>query len=278
MFRTWLVWLLAVLLSAAGAMVSYMLLAKHLVKETGAVWFDAVCDGGEDSNVSCDEVLASPYGVFPPLPPDTEPEEQHVPRPVVGSFELRPRPVALFGLMYFIALLGWYVGVGVPSRSRRWFHLLPLLLSFCGAAGSAWLTYLMFAGTLEAWCPWCMVTHALNWLLLLCGILLWPRRPQPSHASPEPRVVPPDSTTLPHHVAAGPEPGPGLDESSVLVLGDEPDSALSETRAGFREAAEAPPIPQEPPRERSSRPRPSLRLVIVTLAAVTGLCAAEWFF
>ena len=177
MRRTWPVLLPAIVLALLGAWASYLLMAKHLTKTSGAGWFDSVCEGGTESAVSCDEVLGSRYGMFPPVPEDAEPADKYKPQLVIGSLALRPRPVALFGLTYFIALAGWYIGIGRPSYSRRLLHLVPLLLSVCGACGSAFFAYVMFFTNLQAWCPWCMVTHLINWLLLACAILLWPRSP-----------------------------------------------------------------------------------------------------
>ena len=177
MRRTWPVLLPAIALALLGAWGSYLLMAKHLTKTSGADWFDSVCEGGTESAVSCDEVLASRYGLFPPVPEDADPEDKYKPQVVIGSLAMRPRPVALFGLMFFIALAGWYIGIGRPSYSRRMLHLLPLLLSLGGACGSAFFGYVMFFTDLEAWCPWCLVTHVINWLLLVCAVLLWPCKP-----------------------------------------------------------------------------------------------------
>ncbi len=258
MRRTWPILLPAVALTLVGAWASYMLMAKHLTKSSGAEWFDNVCEGAEESAVSCDEVLASKYGLFPPVPLDVDPELKYEPRVVIGSVTMRPRPVALFGLMYFIALAGWYIFIGRPDYSRRALHLLPLLLTLCGACGSLFFAYVMFFTDLEAWCPWCMVTHVVNWLLLVCAVLLWPRKPL-SLPPPTPR---PEQ-----------EPEPAFEDTTVLKPGEARDvegtARLELSARRVREEAVAP---------KPTRAYPSFRLAAVTLAGIVAAMSAEWFF
>jgi len=175
MRRTWPVLLLAIVLSLVGVYLSFNLLAKHYAKSTGLGWFDAVCEGTEQSSRSCDQVLASDYGLFPAVRADTPIEQKYAPV-AVGFLRLRPRPVALYGMMYFSVLAGWYLAIGRLSFSRRKLHFAPLLFNAGGVLGALYFIYVMFS-RIEAWCPWCMVTHVLNGLLLVCAILLWPRRP-----------------------------------------------------------------------------------------------------
>jgi len=44
-----------------------------------------------------------------------------------------------------------------------------------GLAGSAWFIYIM-SRIITEWCPWCLVTHGLNFLIAIGLIALWPRR------------------------------------------------------------------------------------------------------
>ena len=77
MKRTWPVLMPTILLSLAGAWVSYNLLLKHEIKTSGLSWFDSTCEAGEEekeSDRSCDEVMATKWGMFPPIPQD-EPAE-----------------------------------------------------------------------------------------------------------------------------------------------------------------------------------------------------------
>ncbi|UCC31185.1 MAG: thioredoxin domain-containing protein [Phycisphaerales bacterium] len=153
---------MSVLLCAAGAFVSYKLLALHVTGSSGSAWFEAVCKPGESgAGPDCAAVLASPHSYFPPKRPDEAPGTPHV-------------PVAFLGLIYFAALGVWLAGVGRPSYRRRWFHLLPLAWILCGLMFSFRFTYVMFT-VLDEWCPWCLLTHVLNLVIAVFVIALWPR-------------------------------------------------------------------------------------------------------
>lgn len=155
--------IIGVVLCLAAGLISYKLLAKHITGASGSAWFDAGCrDDAPAGGADCAAVLASPYAYWPPKKPDERPNTPHI-------------PVAFFGLIYFSSLAVWILGVGRPSRQRRWIHLLPLLVIICGLAGSARFLYIMFT-MLEEWCPWCLATHLLNALIALCVFLMWPRR------------------------------------------------------------------------------------------------------
>ncbi len=179
MSRRTILQILAVVACAAAAFVSYKLLAKHMTGSSGSAWFEAGCTAGEEtSGVSCVAVLASPHSYWPAKKPGEPPGRPHI-------------PVAFLGLVYFSMLGVWLAGVGQPSASRRWFHLIPLAWVLCGLVVSGNYTYIMYAA-LEEWCPWCVLTHVLNLLITICVILLWPRRarrtstgsaPSPAHAA-----------------------------------------------------------------------------------------------
>ncbi|MFQ5495679.1 MAG: vitamin K epoxide reductase family protein, partial [Phycisphaerae bacterium] len=136
--------LAAVLLAAAAAVLCYHLLVKHVTGSSGAAWFDAGCrDAGEKGGgADCAAVLASPYSYWPPKRVDEAPNTPHI-------------PVAFLGLVYYSVLGVWLIGVGRPSRARRWLHLVPMVTIGLGLAGSVYFTFIMFT-MLEEWCPWCL--------------------------------------------------------------------------------------------------------------------------
>ncbi|MBN1511404.1 MAG: thioredoxin domain-containing protein [Phycisphaerae bacterium] len=189
----------------SGALISYFLLLKHEVKHSGLTWFDDVCEGNSETGSarSCDAVVASPWGTFPPIPREesedgSEPESdrraaeaalarQYEPRPlpILSDIKMVPRSVALFGMMYFSALATWYLAVGRVTYDRRHWHLVPLLLNVAGVAGVLFFLYLMFFTDLDEWCPWCLVAHALNVAALVGALLLRPRADQAAVPAPE---------------------------------------------------------------------------------------------
>ncbi|MFQ5489366.1 MAG: vitamin K epoxide reductase family protein [Phycisphaerae bacterium] len=248
MRRTWPILVPAILLALFGVLISYNLIVKHLTQKTGVGWFDSVCDGGQDSKVSCQDVLSSGYALFPYVPDNVDPKKKYDPRPVLGIIQLKPRPVAMYGLLYFLAFAGWYILIGRPDHRRRWMHACLLLVNLAGLAGSVYFLSIMFT-KMDTWCPWCVETHAVNGLLLACNVLLWPGK---RFAEFTDRTVHPaqaDSTT---------EPG------GEIV---DPDRAADS------------PTPTDLHR-RILRPiYPSRRLVMTALLAIgTTLSAFFWFF
>ncbi len=196
-----------------GALVSYSLLLTHEVKQTGLAWFDDVCHGDAEagSTRSCDAVVTSPWGTFPPIPREesaVEPQDESDPEsdrraaeaallrhyeprplPILSNIQMVPRSVALFGMMYFSALATWYLAVGRVTYERRFWHLIPLGLNAIGVGGALFFVYLMFFTDLDEWCPWCLVAHALNAAALVGAVLLWPRAvraeaPEPQDSEP----------------------------------------------------------------------------------------------
>jgi len=311
---TWPVLFPTILLGLAGAGVSYNLLLKHEVKTSGLAWFDATCEAGEDSESSrsCDVVVTSKWGMFPPLPeeaaeeppagggetdspaeasdpsegeaagasaeqeqaapedPENEEEEAaggsaeeaaaeedaprkvrlpgDLPAPVsvLGLFAMRPRPVALYGMLYFSALTAWYVAVGRPSYRRRFLQLLPLGVNVLGVIGAIFFAFIMFFSELEAWCPWCMVTHVINALMLVGAFLLWPRRPQ----TPAAKTGDAGPSRPPEHEAAA-----------------EPSEGPAQAR------------PTDPPSpDRPAPPRPTLRTLLLGCGLMAAVLLAEWHF
>ena len=71
MFGKPIVQVVAIVLSLVAAFICFDLLKKHVSGSSGHAWFDQACsaeDGGLEG-ADCDEVLKSPYGVFPFIDP-----------------------------------------------------------------------------------------------------------------------------------------------------------------------------------------------------------------
>lgn len=90
-----------------------------------------------------------------------------------GYFSKQKIPVAFLGAAYYAVLGVWYLVVGRPNRRGRWWHLVPLSINAIGAFYSGTLIYVMVSVLREV-CAWCMLTHLINFLMLLLGLSLWP--------------------------------------------------------------------------------------------------------
>jgi len=144
---------LAVILALTGLALSAVLLQHHVAIEVGGdMIFNAVCDATENTN--CDEVLQSQWGTIANV------------------------PTAMWGVVYFAAMGAWFLTIGKPRGTRRRWHWIVILAATTGAAGSAYLDYVMLA-TLKSWCPFCLATHVTSGLLFLVTLPTWPRRPKP---------------------------------------------------------------------------------------------------
>ena len=149
--------LVLVALCLVGAGVLFLLLQEHSRKTTGLNWFESVCGESENEGVSnCAKVIQSPWGMF-----------------------LR-RPTAYWGTAYFLGLTFWFLLVGRPSFERRYWHVVPTLAALAGSAVSVLLIVVTYT-KLDSRCPWCLLTHVINFAVFVLTLLLWPRRP----ASPE---------------------------------------------------------------------------------------------
>jgi protein-disulfide isomerase/uncharacterized membrane protein len=155
---------LAAVCALVASVVCYQLVVRHVTGLSGPAWFELGCsDKPGGAAAGCAEVLASPYSYFPPKHGKNEPAG----RPHI--------PVAFIGLMYYSTLLAWLVGVGRPAYAKRGLHYAAFLLVTFGLGGSAYFVWIMFR-VISEWCPWCMCTHALNSLIFICMIFMWPRR------------------------------------------------------------------------------------------------------
>ena len=192
-------------LSLSGAYISVLLLDKHLLKSHGPSWFATVCgdempeQGAEEASTSpgtaeaspgqqprpertsggpataggasCDTVLASRWATIPPRPA-VDDELPAKPHPQVAQISI---PAAYLGFVYFISLAIWFLFVGRPTPDRREWYRIPLGFVICGVGSSVFFTFIMFTQN-DEWCPWCMVTHVINFLILIGMIMLRPVR------------------------------------------------------------------------------------------------------
>ncbi len=181
MTRSHLLQAVAVICCVAAAYISYNLLLKHVNGSSGVAWFDSACkDSAGGGSADCDAVLASPYAYWPPKH-DPDSRKLHI-------------PVAFLGLVYFSTLGVWLFGVGSPSVERRWLHIVPLAMVVMGLLSSANFLYIMFS-KLDQWCPWCLVTHILNVMIVVSVFLLFPKDrtkgvAQSRQDTPEPTAAP----------------------------------------------------------------------------------------
>ncbi|MGB9594462.1 MAG: vitamin K epoxide reductase family protein, partial [Anaerolineae bacterium] len=169
--------LAAIVLSAGGVYLSAQLLAQHLLGQPATGLAAMLCgpEGG-----GCDRVMNSRWSVVPPYPPGSRAHSRT--GPVYGKATGADKsarglhiPVPVLGLLYFSFLLTWFLGVGCPNeRGRRW-QIVPFLAVLAGNIGSGIFIYLM-ARVIRAWCPECMVVHAVNFALLVLVVVTCPRR------------------------------------------------------------------------------------------------------
>lgn len=154
--------LIVIVCCLAAMIVCSNLLNKHISGEKGPAWFAAGCsDEAKEGEADCEAVLASPYSYYPPKMSDEPDGKAHM-------------PVAFFGLVYYSVLLVWFIGIGRPSMPQRRLHWIPLLVVGMGLASSIHFVRIMYS-VINEWCPWCMVTHGLNFIIAVCIIWMWPR-------------------------------------------------------------------------------------------------------
>ncbi len=177
MMRSTILQCLVVAAALAAAYVCYTLLQRHLTGVKGPAWFEAGCAEGAEGGADCAAVLQSRWSYWPPKR-EGDPEQQ------------ARLPVAFLGMVYYSLLAVWFIGVGRPGYARRWWHVLPLVLIALGMGMSVRFTIIMFT-ELEAWCPWCLVTHGLNAVIAVSALLLWPRRKRAESEGERGRAVHP---------------------------------------------------------------------------------------
>jgi len=82
-------------------------------------------------------------------------------------------PTALLGLWYYTALFFYFLLIGSPTRERMWVHVVAAALMAAGLGASVFFLYQM--QQLEHPCSLCIITHAINAVLFVCLLLLWPK-------------------------------------------------------------------------------------------------------
>ena len=176
-------------LSLVGVCLSVALLRMHAEGANYTGLLSGAC-GGEKKG--CDKVIHSGWGWFPPAPEEGEP----VPENREASAEVGPPappnettsskegriPVAALGFFYFATLAVWFAAVGAPSWNRRLLHFAVVGLCVVGAMGSAWFIVVM-AAFIKAWCPVCLSSHVVNFLIL--GTVLFSRPKQAASGGKE---------------------------------------------------------------------------------------------
>ncbi len=162
---------LGVVLAAAGAVVSWQLLLFSAAPQRNHPLVELLCGGRSAlaAEGDCGSVLTAPQAYV------------RLGREA-GALRL---PVSALGLAYFLVVGLWYVFIGPPTHSRRFWHLPLLLLVLAGAWQSAGYVLIMHQ-ELRRWCGGCLVVHALNGGLLLLTVAAWPWRGPRTPEAPHP--------------------------------------------------------------------------------------------
>ncbi|HUU22659.1 MAG TPA: thioredoxin domain-containing protein, partial [Phycisphaerae bacterium] len=145
----------AVLASAlilAGWGCSAVLLAAHLDLAMAGGLALRICSGDSD----CATVLKSPQAV-----------QAHL-------------PLAAWGMLYFSALGGGMIVLGLPRRRSA--KGLPLVAALTAGTVVSVVCLHWMAHTVKAFCPWCSAAHAANFLLAAVVLVGWWVRRRPGRA------------------------------------------------------------------------------------------------
>lgn len=179
---------LAVLFAAAAAYVSYDLFVFHLTGTHPSEFLKQGCSAESAASAfDCAKVAQSRWSVLPFRKESDPPDKRGI-------------PVAALGWMYYTLMTLWLIGVGAPSRTRRWLHLLPLGLNCIALCASAFFVFIM--ATDRQWCSLCLATHVLNVAMFVTLVLLWPRRPAMSVGTDAPTPSASIATSLPARIEA----------------------------------------------------------------------------
>jgi uncharacterized membrane protein/protein-disulfide isomerase len=151
--RRFLWMIMPLLLSAAGLAVAIVLLREHLTVNEGGVAGGLFCGGG--GRFDCSAVAAH------------------------ESSWLFGRPLAMWGVLYFILLTALALAALMTSRADRALaRRVALVLTIASFAFDLWLSWVMVA-RIGAICLNCVATYVLNFLLLL---VLWRQVRKPPEA------------------------------------------------------------------------------------------------
>lgn len=132
-------------------------------------WLDAFCGPAGSSHADCRSVLHSRWG-YVQLGPDE------------SALKI---PTSALGMGYFAFVGLWYLFIGPPTRERRVYHAIVLLLVAYAAVRSVYLIWVM-AFVLRQWCTGCLAAHALNFALFALTFAAWPWRPSATPMRPHP--------------------------------------------------------------------------------------------
>lgn len=157
-------------LALTGWCLSLALFLATDARSTGGL-LDTLCGGADEaaSGWNCRSVLAS---------------EQSKIRlgPSEGGLQI---PVATFGMAYFAFVGLWYLFIGPPTSGRGAYHALLTAVVVLGVWES--ITFLrIMAFELHQWCLLCVITHVLNFGLLVVTIWAWPGKPPAPAFRPHP--------------------------------------------------------------------------------------------
>lgn len=156
-----------VLLAISGWWLSFELTRLSLGFETSALTQSA-CAPDDSGRSACNSVVASSYGSIP------------------ISRQGATIPRALLGMIYFAALIAWFLFLG-PTRTTgtRWNLALTFFVGI-GIGNSLFQIQIML-NVLEQWCTLCGLTHFINFaiaaLVLVIGIPQFFSRRQQVHPS-----------------------------------------------------------------------------------------------
>jgi uncharacterized membrane protein len=172
-----------VLLCLAGAWISGQLLIAHAgpwpEANPATGFFNRLCAEGADGASGCAALQKSNWSAF----------DITIPAVTSGLKVTRHRvviPVAFVGLAYFVSLGVWCTFAGAPATWGRW-YVVPLVAVAAGACGSITLLWVLLV-KLESQCTWCIISHAINGLLLIGVLAMRPARSaRPGGAAPERR-------------------------------------------------------------------------------------------
>lgn len=170
------VWVLTLLVTLAGAWISFKLTAQHLrVVKSDSSFLDDVCTAFATS--SCEEVIQSDWGA---VNLGLFVDDQGKPIRV---------PTAQLGLVFFTFMACWLVLVGPVSSQRWWLHLLICLFAAVSLGFCIFLAWVMYT-TLPTWCPLCAATHLASAVIFVGLLLIWPRRATRAATPPSAGTVP----------------------------------------------------------------------------------------
>ncbi|MBN2445393.1 MAG: thioredoxin domain-containing protein [Phycisphaerae bacterium] len=165
----------AVVVALVGWWLSLVSLQVSMGAKTDNPLIQALCDDEPETNSAfdCNSVLKS--------------DRAWAGRSDTAKGRTTGVPWASLGMAYFGSIALWYAFVGLPTRSRHWWHLMLVVLVAYSVSESIGLIRVM-AFELHQWCGICLATHAVNGVLLIITLIGWPWHPDPPETRPYPTV------------------------------------------------------------------------------------------